>query len=48
MCHLTRSVEPEVTWGDKGREDGKKLEIWGDVIYGWSLRPIIDLNKTLY
>ena len=26
-----------MTWGDKGREGVKKLEFWGDVIYGWSL-----------
>ena len=26
-----------MTWGNKGREGGKKLEIWGDVIYGCSL-----------
>ena len=25
-------------WGDKGREGVKKLEKWGDVIYGWPLQ----------
>ena len=28
------AVEAKVTWGDKGREGGRKLEFWGDVIYG--------------
>ena len=26
-----------MTWDDKEREGVKKLEFWGEVIYGWSL-----------
>ena len=34
-----------LNWGDKGREGFKKLENWGDAIYGWSLTVIYKLMK---
>ena len=32
--------------GDKGRKCGKKMENWGDTIYGWSLIVILCRLKT--
>ena len=31
----------EVTWGNKGREEGQKIKKWGDVIYEWSPTKMI-------
>ena len=38
-----------MTWGDKGREGVKKMEIGGDVIYGWSLnqKDKMGIDQTL-
>ena len=33
-----KGSEPKETFGDKGREGTPKIEIWGDVFYGWSHR----------